>query len=318
MNSIAGSRVVMLVLALATGLAAHAQDQPVERKQQTKQDQRMYYQRVNRHDQETMLEDPAITNSVTDQQIMPDSNEQNVESRVLTLDDLQRTRFVAAPVASEGMEFVPGKGYVAGRTEQATEPGMGVLAPTLGFQLTGGLNGAENSPNAESFPTAVNPGESGPGFVSSKAAVDPYAQPAVNPYAQPAGDPYAQPPDPLLSLQPFRSELPLTGIGSALERRPAPSLPATDLPTPESSLRLDELTEPSPARSIGRQSSPVSPFRRSEREGPGTEREGRTTCKFKVNPATIHNRVERERLARQGCLTRPFDRHTPKAAEGRD
>jgi len=305
MNSIAGSRVVMLALALAGGLAAHAQDQPVERKQQTKQDQRMYYQRVNRHDQETMLEDPAITNSVTDEQILPDSNEQNVESRVLTLDDLQRTRFVPAPVASEGMEFVPGKGYVAGRTEQATEPGMSVLAPTLGFQLTGGLNGAGNSPNAEPFPAGVNPGESGPGFVPSKAA--------VNPYAQPAGYPSAQPPDPLLSLRPFRSELPLTGISSALERRPAASLPATDLPTPEPSPRQDELTEPSPARSIGRQSARTAPFRRS-----GTEREGRTTCKFKVNPATIHNRVERERLSREGCLTRPVARHNAKTAGSRD
>ena len=263
----------------------------------------MYYQRVNRHDQETMLEDPAITNSVTDEQILPDSNEQNVESRVLTLDDLQRTRFVAAPVASEGMEFVPGKGYVAGRTEQATEPGMSVLAPSLGFQLTGGLNGAGNSPNAGPFPTGVNPGESGLGFVPSKAA--------VNPYAQPAGDPNAQPPDPLLSLQPFRSQLPLSGIGSALERRPA-SLPTTDLPTSEPSPRQDELTEPLPARSIDERSVHIVPFRRL-----GTEREGRTTCKFKVNPATIHNRAERERLSRQGCLTRPVDRHTPKA-EGRD
>ena len=151
MNSMAKSRVIVVVLAVATGLAANAQEQPVEQKQQTKQNQRMFYQRVYRYDQETMLEDPAITNRVTDEQILPDSNEQNIESRVLTLDDLQWTRFVPAPVASEGMEFVPGKGYVAGRTEQATEPGMSVLAPTLGFEATGGLKGGENSPNAEPF-----------------------------------------------------------------------------------------------------------------------------------------------------------------------
>jgi hypothetical protein len=278
MNSMAKSRVIVVVLAVATGLAANAQEQPVEQKQQTKQNQRMFYQRVYRYDQETMLEDPAITNRVTDEQILPDSNEQNIESRVLTLDDLQWTRFVPAPVASEGMEFVPGKGYVAGRTEQATEPGMSVLAPTLGFEATGGLKGGGNSPNAEPL-TGVNPGESGPDFVPSKAAVDPYAEP----------------PDPLLSLDPFRAGMSGTGISSALEHRSAASLPV-----PEPSLLQNALTEPSQRSTTGELSAHTAPLRRS---GPG--RVGRTTCQLKVNPATIHDRMERERLSREGCLTRP-------------
>jgi hypothetical protein len=284
-NSMARSRVV-LVLALAFGLAANAQELPVEHKQQTKQDQRMFYQRVYRYDQETMLEDPAIANRVTDERILPDSNEQNVESRVLTLDDLQWSRFVPAPIPSEGMQFVPGKGYVAGRTEQATEPGMSVLAPTLGFQMSGGLKAAENSPNAEPFLTGVNPGESGPNFVRSKAAMDLYAQP----------------PDPLLSLEPFQAGISETGIGSAMEHRPAASLPA-----PEPSPLQNALTEPSNMSTIGGLSAHTAPFRRS---GPG--RGGRTTCQFKVNPATIHDRFERERLSREGCLTRPVAAHNGK------
>ena len=288
----------MVVLALATGLAANAQDQPVEHKQQTRQNQRMFYQRVFRNDQETMLEDPAITNQLSDEQILPDSNEQNVESRVLTLNDLQQPRFVPAPVGSEGMEFVPGKGYVAGRTEQATEPGMSVLAPTLGFQVTGGLTGAENSPNAEPFPTEVNAGESGPDFVQSRAVVDPYAQP----------------PGPLLSLQPFQVGMSATGISSALERRPTVVLPA-----PQPSPWQDELTEPSneltELSNRSNTSEPSAKIARSRRSGPewGT----RTTCKFRGNLATIHDPVQLEKLKREGCLAGQAWRRSRRPEQGR-
>lgn len=298
MNSMAKTRVVVLVLALAACLAANAQDQPVDHKQQTKQDQRMFYQRVYRYDPEVMLEDPAITNSVTDEQILPDSNEQNVESRVLTLDDLQRLRFVPAPVASEGMEFVPGKGYVAGRTEQATEPGLSVLAPTLGFQMTGGLKGDENSPNAEPLTTGVNSGETDPDLVQSKAAKDPYAQP----------------PDPLLSLEPFQTGTYLTGINSALEHRPAAMLPP-----PQPSPRQDEPTEPSNelTRLSNRSSSSELSARIARLRRSGPERGTKTTCKFRGNPATIHDRVQLEKLKQEGCLAGHASRRSGRPEQDR-
>jgi len=113
--------------AVATGLAQMLRSSQVEQKQQNQTNQRMFTSACHRYgDQETMLEDPAITKfGVTGRaDIGPDSNEQNIESRVLTLDDLQVDAVCTAPVASEGMEFVPGKVMFAGRTEQATEPGM--------------------------------------------------------------------------------------------------------------------------------------------------------------------------------------------------
>jgi len=77
--------------------------------------------------------------------------------------------------------------------------------------------------------TGVNPGESGPDFVPSKAAVDPYAEP----------------PDPLLS-----SILPggdvWDRISSALEHRSAGE-PAR----PEPSLLQNALTEPSQRSTTG-------------------------------------------------------------------
>ena len=150
----------------------------------------------------------------------------------------------------------------------------------------------------------VNPGERGPDFVPSKAAVDPYAEP----------------PDPLLSLQPFQAGMSGTGISSALEHRPAASLLAPH-PSPQPSLefslerspRENALTHSSHMSTIGGQSAHTAPFRHY-----GPERGSRTTCQFKVDPATIHNRVERERLSREGCLTRSVAPHNGRAAEGRD
>jgi len=281
--------VLVALLALGAGAAAYGQEQAVDQKQQTKQDQRQFYQHVYRHDQEGMLEDPAITNQVTYEQVLPDSNEQNVESRELTLDDLRRSRFVPAPVAGPGMRFVPGRGYVAGSTEEATEPGMSVLAPTLGFQTSGGLSSGQN-PTVGTQLQTMNPGDN-----SSEND------------APPSGvDPYAQPPDPLLGLEPSQGNQTI-GIGSALERRP----PVSE-PVPEPSPFENRLTEPLNPTTFGNPPAESVPFRRT---GMGTRG---TVCAFKVDPATIHDRVELERLSRQGCLTRPIAPHNEKTVEGRD
>ncbi len=275
-----------LLLVLGCWASALAQQQPAEQKQQTKQDQRLLYQHVYRHDQERTLEDPAITNQVTYEQVVPDSSEQNVESRELTLDDLRRSRFVPAPVAGEGMQFVPGRGYVAGRTEEATEPGMSVLTPTLGFQTSGGLSSGQNSTDESQFQT-MNPGDNAS---ASQAGVNPYAQPA----------------DPLLGLDPFQANR-MTGIGSALERRPP-----LNLPSARPSLWQNALTEPSSLTPVGKLPAESAPVRRA---GMGR---ANPTGEFKTDPTTIHDRVELKRLSREGCLTRPISSHRGKTSEGRD
>lgn len=275
---------VAFLLALGAGVGLSAQQQPNEQRQQIKQDQRLLYEYVYRHDQETLLEDPAITNQLTDQLMLPDSNEQNVESRELTLFDLRRPRFVPAPVAGEGMQFVPGRGYVAGRTEEATEPGMSVLAPTLGFQTNGGLISGQNLTGDTQF-QAVNWGD--------------------NTLISPAGvNPYVQAPSTLLSLDPFQTENRTTGIGSALERRPSVSPPA-----PEPSLWQNELTAPTNRTAVSK--LPGVPVRRY---GTGL---GRTGCEVKIDPATIRDRGQMESRLHHGCLT-TLARPNGKADEGRN
>ncbi len=122
-----------LCVLLLLGADGRAQQQSVDQKQQSKQTQRLYQARVDRQDEETVLDDPAVASELTQEQTLPDSNELNVDSRVLTIDDLQQPRIVHAP-APDDMQFVPGRGYVAGTDEEATEPGLSAVAQTLGSQ----------------------------------------------------------------------------------------------------------------------------------------------------------------------------------------
>lgn len=289
MRNIANSRLVFLLLALCAGAAAHGQEQPVEQRQQVKQNQRMLYLHVHRQDDETMLEDPAIANQVTDEQILPDSNEQNVQSRELTLDDLRHERFVPAPVPGQGMQFVPGRGYVAGNTEEATEPGMKVLAPTLGFQMTGGLSSGQNPGSIAQSTSAMNPS-----YGASPSEID--------------SDPYAQSPDPLLGLDPFHTRFHVTGIRSALAHRP-PANPELPEPSPLEGA----LTEPSHQTTVGKIKAASASFEHSQA---GFSR--KTVCTFKVNPETVHDRAELERLSREGCLSKPASWHPKKLGENQN
>lgn len=134
-----GVSCLFILLLLGASAAAHAQQQSIDIKQQSKQTQRMFRANVHRDDTESTLEDPAVANELTYEQTLPDSNEQNVSSRESTIDNIWRPRFVPAPVPSEGMQFVPGRGYVAGSIEEATEPGLSRLSTSLSSQPAGGL-----------------------------------------------------------------------------------------------------------------------------------------------------------------------------------
>ena len=258
-------------LALALGAACLSAQQPSQQKEQTRQNQRLLFGHVYRHDQETMLEDPAIANQVTNEGWLPESNEQNVESRELTLDDFHRQRFVPVPVAGEGMQFVPGKGYVAGRTEEATEPGLSVLAPVLGFETRGG---------ALSHSAVATPPDA-----------DIVSDDDSSPRPGNRDDPYAQAPDPLLGLDPFNTTRGKIGIDSALDRRPPANPPFAD-----SHVGNEWQIEPLSRTNINDEST-------KGKRG-STAGQNSRPCEFKVDPRSVHDREELRRLTRQGCLAR--------------
>lgn len=287
MKNVANSYTCFLFLIVGVAAIAFGQERPVETKQQTKQDQRMFDQQVHQHDQEGMLEDPAIANQVSNEQVLPDSNERNVESRELTLDDFRRSRFVPVPVPSQEMQFVPGTGYVAGHMEEITEPGMGALAPRLGLQTGGTFNGVSLLAGGIESQT-TNPGE--------------------NAFTSPTGiDAYAPAPDLLLGLDPFHTQTRSAGIESALERRSTITEPA-----PASSPWQNTFIESSNLTYANQIPSESVPFQRF-----GTLT-GKSRCEFKIDPSAVHDRVELERLSREGCLTRSSALHAEERHKGLD
>lgn len=131
-----GLRCLYILLLLGAVAHAGAQQQSLDKRQQSKQAQRMFHAGVNHHDAEIELDDPAVANQVTYEQTLADSGAVNVDSRELTIDDLRRPRFVPAPISADGMQFVPGRGYIAGSAEEVMEPGLSPLAASLGAQLS--------------------------------------------------------------------------------------------------------------------------------------------------------------------------------------
>jgi hypothetical protein len=291
--------VMLAPLMLGVGMIAYAQ-QPVE---QTKQDQRMFNQHVYRQDQETMLEDPAITNQVTVEQMLPDSNEQNVESRQLKLDDLRRPRFIPSPVTAEGLQFVPGQEYVAGRKQGTMETDMKALAPPLGLQMTWGLSGEENSWNTIPSQVVINSSENALGTAQSSTEIGTTEDSSDPTQSEADVDPYIEPPDRLLTLDHFQN----LNLVTNLEANPAKSL-APNLPPWRAGLAVRGFTGLSHLAAATRQPS-ERPFHRSSF---GDSSNANFTCAFKIDPTSPREPAELADFSREGCLSGTTPRHTTR------
>lgn len=115
----------LAILVLCVPLSAQQQGPPP--KQTVREDSRLYGSKTMRQGDQTMLEDPAISNDTSAETMLPDTNELNVQSGVSRLNDMPGSHAHTVPRQAATLQFVPGVGWVPRANAAAHKGAQGNL-----------------------------------------------------------------------------------------------------------------------------------------------------------------------------------------------